>query len=102
MVLHLTESRVGFDIVISAVGDALCMNQPKYMDAAFAGGVRHFYPAECRPSAFHKDSTLNNLLQMAQILTVTAPVKNAISKKNSPLVDSLRTIPRNTQTSGIP
>jgi len=37
----------GFDIVISAVGDALCMNQPKYMDAAFASGVKHFYPAEC-------------------------------------------------------
>ena len=43
----------GFDIVISAVGDALCMNQPKYMDAAFAGGVKHFYPAECK-CAHHK------------------------------------------------
>jgi aspartate-semialdehyde dehydrogenase len=37
----------GFDIVVSAVGDALCASQPKYMDAAFAGGVKHLYPAEC-------------------------------------------------------
>ncbi|KAG9235198.1 hypothetical protein BJ875DRAFT_529749 [Amylocarpus encephaloides] len=36
----------GFDIVVSAVGDDLCAQQPKFIDAAFAGGVKHFYPAE--------------------------------------------------------
>ncbi len=37
----------GFDIVISAVGEDLYLEQRNYMDAAFAGGVKHFYPAEC-------------------------------------------------------
>ncbi|KAK9357648.1 hypothetical protein V1504DRAFT_436546 [Lipomyces starkeyi] len=36
----------GFDVVISAVGDAVCAQQPKYIDAAFAAGVKHLYPAE--------------------------------------------------------
>ncbi|KDR76013.1 hypothetical protein GALMADRAFT_279302 [Galerina marginata CBS 339.88] len=36
----------GFDIVISAVGDTLCEAQIKYIDAAFEGGAKHFYPAE--------------------------------------------------------
>ncbi|KAF8910548.1 hypothetical protein CPB84DRAFT_1821384 [Gymnopilus junonius] len=36
----------GFDIVISAVGDDLCEAQIKYIDAAFEGGVKHFYPSE--------------------------------------------------------
>ena len=40
----------GFNIVVSAVGDALCASQPTYMDAAFAAGVKHFYPAECTMS----------------------------------------------------
>ncbi|KAF4630751.1 hypothetical protein G7Y89_g7383 [Cudoniella acicularis] len=36
----------GFDIVISAVGDDLCAQQVEFIDAAFEGGVRHFYPTE--------------------------------------------------------
>ena len=40
----------GFDIVISAVGDPLCEAQIKYIDASFEGGVKHFYPAECKSS----------------------------------------------------
>ena len=42
------QSYEGFDIVVSAVGDALCGKQKDYIDAAFAGGVKHFYPGECQ------------------------------------------------------
>jgi hypothetical protein len=37
----------GFDIVVSAVGEDLCLEQKVHMDAAVAGGVKHFYPEEC-------------------------------------------------------
>jgi len=38
----------GFEIIISAVGDDLCARQHAYIDAAYEGGVKHFYPAECK------------------------------------------------------
>lgn len=41
------ESYRDFDIVVSAVADDICFEQIEYIDAAFAGGVKHFYPAEC-------------------------------------------------------
>jgi aspartate-semialdehyde dehydrogenase len=40
----------GFDIVLSAVGDDLCARQGVYFDAALEGGVKHFYPGECKCS----------------------------------------------------
>lgn len=45
--LEDSSSYLGFDIVVSAVGDALCLKQPIYIEAAFEAGVKHFYPAEC-------------------------------------------------------
>ena len=44
-----TDSEVyrGIDIVVSAVEDELCFAQAEYLDAAIAGGVKHFVPAEC-------------------------------------------------------
>jgi aspartate-semialdehyde dehydrogenase len=39
----------GFDIVVSAVGDDLCLTRDEHINAAIAGGVRHFYPTECEP-----------------------------------------------------
>lgn len=41
------KSYQGFGIVVSTVGDDLCWKQEEYIDAAFAGGVKHFYPSEC-------------------------------------------------------
>lgn len=37
----------GFDILISAVTHRVVLNQIKYFDAAFTGGVKHVYPTEC-------------------------------------------------------
>ena len=39
----------GFDIVVCTLEDGLCAKQREYFDAAVAGGVKHFYPAECEP-----------------------------------------------------
>ncbi|KAJ7340631.1 hypothetical protein DFH08DRAFT_783107 [Mycena albidolilacea] len=36
----------GFDTVLSLVGNALMRLQPAIIEAAVAGGVRHFYPSE--------------------------------------------------------
>ncbi|KAJ7153815.1 hypothetical protein C8R46DRAFT_912434 [Mycena filopes] len=36
----------GFDVVISLAGNAVIRLQPAMIDAALAGGVRHFYPSE--------------------------------------------------------
>lgn len=44
----------GFDIVISAVGDDLCAQQAEFADAAFAAGVKHFYPTECKDHSVWK------------------------------------------------
>ena len=41
----------GFDIVVSTLEEALCAKQTEYIDAAFARGVKHFYPAECELSS---------------------------------------------------
>lgn len=60
---------LGFDIVISAVGDALCAKQPEYIDAAIAGGVKHFYPAECT-SPFPSLSTTFNSMQTNLFLRI--------------------------------
>lgn len=48
------ESYRGIDIVVSAVEGDACAKQTDFIDAAFAGGVKHFYPAECEcwPVAF--------------------------------------------------
>ncbi|KAJ7472616.1 hypothetical protein FB451DRAFT_1036136 [Mycena latifolia] len=40
------KSYAGFDVVLSLVGSALMRLQPAMIDAALAGGVRHFYPSE--------------------------------------------------------
>jgi hypothetical protein len=37
----------GFDVVVSTVEDDLCNAQKEHIGAAIAGGVKHFYPAEC-------------------------------------------------------
>ncbi len=49
------ESYQGFDVVVFMVEDDLCAAQKEYIDAAIAGGVKHFYPAECqlRPLLSH-------------------------------------------------
>ena len=39
----------GFDVLISTVEDDRSATQEDYIEAAIAGGVRHFYPAECEP-----------------------------------------------------
>ncbi|KAF4614016.1 hypothetical protein D9613_007432 [Agrocybe pediades] len=36
----------GFDIVVCALATSLALEQIKYADAAFKGGVKHFYPTE--------------------------------------------------------
>ncbi|KAJ6526064.1 hypothetical protein B0H19DRAFT_1197787 [Mycena capillaripes] len=36
----------GFDVVLSLAGNALMRLQPAMIEAAVAGGVRHFYPSE--------------------------------------------------------
>jgi len=36
----------GFDVVISLAGNAVMRLQPAMIEAAIAGGVRHFYPSE--------------------------------------------------------
>ncbi len=47
----------GFDVVLSATGDdghrcgGCAQRQTEYIDAAFAAGVRHFYPNECESLA---------------------------------------------------
>jgi hypothetical protein len=38
----------GFDIAVFAVEDRLCAAQIEYFNAAFAGGVKHIIPAECK------------------------------------------------------
>jgi hypothetical protein len=44
----------GFDVVLSTTdedddGHSCAQQQTEYIDAAFAGGVRHFYTNECEP-----------------------------------------------------
>lgn len=46
---------LGFDVLISAVGNPAMKNQPDLIDTAIAGGVRHFYPSE-----FGADLTVGN------------------------------------------
>jgi aspartate-semialdehyde dehydrogenase len=61
--LEDSSSYADFDIVVSAVGDALCLRQPLYIEAAFEAGVKHFYPAECKDNPFNlcqKILTLQN------------------------------------------
>ncbi|KAJ6517979.1 hypothetical protein C8R47DRAFT_960115 [Mycena vitilis] len=41
-----SKSYQGFDVVLSLVGNALMRLQPGMIEAAVAGGVRHFYPSE--------------------------------------------------------
>jgi hypothetical protein len=36
----------GFDVVLSLAGNAMMRLQPGMIEAAVAGGVRHFYPSE--------------------------------------------------------
>jgi hypothetical protein len=38
--------QTGFDVVISLAGNANMKDQPGMIDAATAGGARHFYPSE--------------------------------------------------------
>jgi hypothetical protein len=37
---------IGFEVVISLAGNANMKDQPSMIDAAAAGGARHFYPSE--------------------------------------------------------
>lgn len=37
---------IGFDVVVSLAGNAAMKLQPGMIEAAIAGGVRHFYPSE--------------------------------------------------------
>ncbi|OQV09700.1 hypothetical protein CLAIMM_13792 [Cladophialophora immunda] len=46
----------GFQVVVSAVEDKSWAKQEEYAEAAFAGGVKHFYPAECE-SCFPSNKT---------------------------------------------
>ena len=41
------ETYRGFDILICATYHKVVLDQIKYFDAAFAGGVKHIYPSEC-------------------------------------------------------
>jgi len=42
------ETYRGFDILICATYHKVTLDQIKYFDAAFAGGVKHVYPSECK------------------------------------------------------
>jgi hypothetical protein len=39
-------SLLGFDTVMSVVGNSIMRLQPAMIESAIAGGVRHFYPSE--------------------------------------------------------
>lgn len=94
----------GFDIVISVVGDDLCAQQHEFIDAAFAAGVKHFFPGECE---FHSDLLSDSvdsyiLSQLVQILLIQKFAMNFTGRIKLPHENILRKESGRTQPLDIP
>jgi len=78
------ETYCGFDILISAVNNKALLDQIDYFEAAFAGGVKHIYPSECKSCIHNSENRYKKLLineaQSVQILEIRLLVKNLSSK----------------------
>ncbi|KAJ6485236.1 hypothetical protein DFH09DRAFT_1210809 [Mycena vulgaris] len=72
------KSYTGFDVVVSLAGNAAMRLQPGMIEAAIAGGVRHFYPSE-----YGGDISVGDFWKNSYTLLMTGPfTEYAVSSFN--------------------